>query len=121
MEKVVSDLKTFAHKGCKIADQKIVSFLWNFALLAGFFLVSVLLSALVKRCFVSRMQDFKKNSLTFSDLLHFLISYFFQFSTYLTFLFSDFLHFQIVLLLSNFLYFYFLHFLFYSFFFKFPF
>ena len=27
-------------------------------LLAGFFLVSVLLSALVKRCFVSRMRDF---------------------------------------------------------------
>ena len=30
----------------------------NFALLEGFFLVSVLLSALVKRFFVSRMRDF---------------------------------------------------------------
>ena len=30
----------------------------NFALLAGIFLVSVLLSAPVERCFVSRMRDF---------------------------------------------------------------
>ena len=34
---MVSDLKTFAYKGCKIAAQKKVSFLANFALLAGFF------------------------------------------------------------------------------------
>ena len=34
---MVSDLKTFAHKGCKIAGQQKVSFLANFALLAGFF------------------------------------------------------------------------------------
>ena len=32
---MVSDLKTFAHKGCKIAAQKKVSFSANFALLAG--------------------------------------------------------------------------------------
>ena len=34
---MVSHLKTFAHKGCKIATQKKISFLANFALLAGFF------------------------------------------------------------------------------------
>ena len=34
---MVSDLKTFAHKGCRIAAQKKVSFSANFALLAGFF------------------------------------------------------------------------------------
>ena len=34
---MVSDLNTFAHKGCKIAAQQKVSFSANFALLAGFF------------------------------------------------------------------------------------
>ena len=34
---MVSDLKTFAHKGCKIATQKKVCFSANFALLAGFY------------------------------------------------------------------------------------
>ena len=34
---MVSDLKTFAHKGCKIAVQKKLVFAANFALLAGFF------------------------------------------------------------------------------------
>ena len=34
---MVSDLKTFANKGCKIAAQKKVSFSANFALVAGFF------------------------------------------------------------------------------------
>ena len=34
---MVSDLNTFAHKGCKIAAQKKVWFSTNFALLAGFF------------------------------------------------------------------------------------
>ena len=46
------------YKGCKIAPQKKVCFSANFALLAGFFLVSVLLSASVERCLVSRMRDF---------------------------------------------------------------
>ena len=34
---MVSDLKTFAHNGCKIAAQEKVFFLTNFALLACFF------------------------------------------------------------------------------------
>ena len=34
---MVSDLKTFAYKGCKIAAQKKSFFSANFALLAGFF------------------------------------------------------------------------------------
>ena len=34
---MVSDCKTFAHKGCKIAAQKITFFSANFALIAGFF------------------------------------------------------------------------------------
>ena len=37
MERSVSDLKTCAHKGCKIAAQKKKSFSANFALLVGFF------------------------------------------------------------------------------------
>ena len=37
MEKVLSDCKTFGHKGCKIALQSKNSFLANFALLAGFY------------------------------------------------------------------------------------
>ena len=36
IKEVVSDWTTFAHKGCKIAAQKKVCFLANFALLAGF-------------------------------------------------------------------------------------
>ena len=56
---MVSDLKTFPYKECKISPQnQKFSFSANFALLAGFFLVLVLLSALVERCFVSRMRDF---------------------------------------------------------------
>ena len=38
---MVSDLKTFTNKGCKIAVQKKVSFLANFALPSRIFLVSV--------------------------------------------------------------------------------
>ena len=34
---MISDCKTFAHKGCKIATQKKKCFSANFALLAGFF------------------------------------------------------------------------------------
>ena len=34
---MLSDLKTFAYKGCKIATPKMVCFLANFALLAEFF------------------------------------------------------------------------------------
>ena len=34
---MVSDLKTFAYNGCKIAAQKKLVFSANFALLAGFF------------------------------------------------------------------------------------
>ena len=34
---MVSDLKTFAHKQCKIVAQQKVSFLANFASLAGVF------------------------------------------------------------------------------------
>ena len=48
----------FAHKGCKIVAHFFFDFLTDFALLAGFFLVSVLLSASIKRWFVSRMRDF---------------------------------------------------------------
>ena len=44
-------------KGVNLPRKK-VSFSRNFAYLAGFFLVSVLLLASVDRCFVSRMQDF---------------------------------------------------------------
>ena len=55
---MVSDLNTFAYKGCKIAALKKLVFSSNFALLACFFLVLVLLSALVERCFVSRMWNF---------------------------------------------------------------
>ena len=36
---MVSDLKTFAQKGCKIAAPKKVSFSANFSLLAGFFVI----------------------------------------------------------------------------------
>jgi hypothetical protein len=55
---VVSDLNTFAHKGCKIAVKKKRQILVT----SRIFLVSVLLSALVERCFVSRMPDFKKTN-----------------------------------------------------------
>ena len=50
---------TFAYKGCKITAEKTRCFSANFALLARFFLVSVLLSASVKRCFVSCITDFQ--------------------------------------------------------------
>ena len=48
---MVSDLKTVAYKGCKnVANQLILPYSQDF-------LVSVLLSALVERCFVSGMRD----------------------------------------------------------------
>ena len=51
--------KLFLIKGVKLPrKKKMYFFLANFALLAGFFLVLVLLSASVKRFFVSCMQDF---------------------------------------------------------------
>ena len=37
LNKKYKKLKNLAHKGCKIAAQKYISFLANFALLAGFF------------------------------------------------------------------------------------
>ena len=49
---MVSDLKTFAHKWGKIAAY---FFLAYFALLAGFFLVLVLLFPSVEKCFASDM------------------------------------------------------------------
>ena len=54
---MVSDLKTFTNKVCKIAAQKKVCFWVNFALLSRMFLVLVLLSANFKRFSVSRMQN----------------------------------------------------------------
>ena len=54
---MVSDLKTFAHKGSKIARQKKVV-VGEFCLTSRIFLLSVLLSASVKRFYVSRMRDF---------------------------------------------------------------
>ena len=54
---MVSDLKTFAHKGCKITAQKKMLF-GEFCLTSRIFLVSVPLSASVERCFVFRMRDF---------------------------------------------------------------
>ena len=56
-KEVVSDLKTFAHKRCKIAAQKTLVF-WQILPYLQDFFVSVLLSAAVKRFFVSRMRDF---------------------------------------------------------------
>ena len=58
MKKVVSDLTTLAHKGCKIAVQKVVSFFGEFCLTSKNFVVLVLQSAWVERFFVSRMRDF---------------------------------------------------------------
>ena len=52
---VVSALKNFAFKKCKITAEKKMG---EFCLTSRIFLVSVLLSALVKRCFVSHMRDF---------------------------------------------------------------
>ena len=49
---MVSDLKTFAHKGCKIAAQKKVSFSANFALLAGFVLYAFFVGVFVGNFFV---------------------------------------------------------------------
>ena len=57
--KVVSDLTTFTYKGCKIAAQKKVFFWANFDLLSRIYLVSVLLSILVERFFVSHMKIFQ--------------------------------------------------------------
>ena len=55
---MVSDCKTFALKGWKLAAQKKNYFFGDFCLTSRIFLVSVLLSALVERFFVSRMRDF---------------------------------------------------------------
>ena len=56
---MVSGLKTFGHKGCKIAVLKKFVFLANFALLVGLFWYRCnYLSALVERFFVSRKSDF---------------------------------------------------------------
>ena len=98
---MVSDLKFFAHKGCKIATQIVlpyrVGFFWyrcfslhltvflpplpevhankslffgKFCLTSRIFLASVLLSASVERCFVSRMRDFKIIFLFFSEFIN---------------------------------------------------
>ena len=56
-EELVSDLNTFAHKGCKIAAQTKLVFL-RILPYEQDFLLSLLLSASVERCFVSRMRDF---------------------------------------------------------------
>ena len=58
---MVSDLKFFAYKGCKIAAQKICCFFSKFCPTSRIFLVLVLISASVETCFVSRTRDFKKN------------------------------------------------------------
>ena len=50
--------KLFAYKGCKITVQKKVFFSANFALLAGFFFVLLLLFASINRCFVSHLRHF---------------------------------------------------------------
>ena len=55
---MVSDLKTFSHKGYKIDAQKQVFFFGKFCLTSRIFLVSVLISASAERFFVSRMRDF---------------------------------------------------------------
>ena len=54
---MVSDLKTFAHKGCKIAAKK-REFFGEFCLTSWIFLVSVLIFPLYEKFFVSRMRDF---------------------------------------------------------------
>ena len=85
MEEGVSHLKTFTNKGCKITAQKKFVFgsIWqgsggyiqqgsggystrikklynkDHEVFSRIFLVSVLLSALVKRCFIYQMWDFK--------------------------------------------------------------
>ena len=57
MKEVVSDFKTLAYKGCKIATQKSL-FIGKFCPTNRFFLLLVLLSASVERCFVFRVRDF---------------------------------------------------------------
>ena len=59
---MVSDLKTSASKGCKIATQKKGLFFGEFCLTSRIFLVSVPLSASVERCFVSRMLIFTNSA-----------------------------------------------------------
>ena len=66
MEKVVSDLTTFAYKGCKIAAH---FFFGKFCPTSRILLVLVLLSASVERCFVSRMRDFV-NAITWFCLIN---------------------------------------------------
>ena len=55
---MVSELKFFAHKGFKIAGQQKVFFFGQFCFTSRICLVSVLLSASVKRFFVSHTLDF---------------------------------------------------------------
>ena len=59
MEEGVSDIKTFAYKGCKIIAIFFFFFLFSRPILFYFldYLLLMLLSASVERCFVSRMQD----------------------------------------------------------------
>ena len=67
---MVSGLKIFANKGCKIAMHFFYLFLFIFFyFLANFvlkqeFLVLVLLFALVERCLVFSIRDFSLNSLS---------------------------------------------------------
>ena len=58
---MVSDLKTFAYKGCRISAQK-DDFRQILAYKLDFFLVLVPLFASVERCFVSHIQDFFKDN-----------------------------------------------------------
>ena len=50
--------ETLAYKGCKITPQKKFAFFIKFCLTSRIFLVSVLLSVSVERCFVSRKRYF---------------------------------------------------------------
>ena len=55
---MVPDLKTYAHKECKIVAQKKSLFFGEFCLTSKICLVSVLISASVEGFFVSYMEDF---------------------------------------------------------------
>ena len=59
MKEVVSDLKTLAYKGCKIAAQKKYGFSANFALLAWFFGIGATIR-IGREIFFSRMRDFQR-------------------------------------------------------------
>ena len=66
---MVSDFKKIknAHKGCKDAAEKKVSFFGEFCRTNRFF-VSLLLSASVERCFVSRMLNFFGGNAKFTTI-----------------------------------------------------